>query len=91
MTTEVANKKIVACVKDHPAQMSPLLLEAVLCGRKPFGRLVEKGLDASPHFGVLSDLPPGAVAKLVGDAMFSGVFETQKTDYPGLVLKRSAQ
>ena len=47
-------RHVLLAIQTHPATMSPILLEYLLRGES-IGRMKEKGLDTSPHRGLLQD------------------------------------
>jgi hypothetical protein len=76
---------ILACAAAHPGLMSPLVLDHLLRG-KVFGRMEEKGLLNSPHFGRLKKAAPGAVSMIISEAMLNKMLVRVGGDYPGLAV-----
>jgi superfamily II DNA helicase RecQ len=86
MTTKHFQSRLVLQIlNDHPAAMSAVLLDHFLRG-EVLGRMAEKGLLDSPHFGALSTLPSIAVAALIEGCMEVGWLTRAEGFYPALSL-----
>jgi superfamily II DNA helicase RecQ len=85
MTTPFQSRLVLQVLRDHPAAMSPVLLDHFLRG-EVLGRMAEKGLLDSPHFGALSALPGFAVAALIDGCEQVGWLRRADGFYPGLSL-----
>jgi len=81
---------VLRAVQAHPSTMSPILLEYLLRG-ETIGRMEEKGLLESSHFGALRDLPPGAVASLIGEALLERYLLRSGGFYPALRLSTTGE
>lgn len=84
-TTHFQSRIVLQILNDHPAVMSAVLLDHFLRG-EVLGRMAEKGLLDSPHFGALSPLPTIAVAALIEGCMEVGWLKRAEGFYPALSL-----
>jgi superfamily II DNA helicase RecQ len=85
MTTHFQSRLVLQVLHDHPAAMSPVLLDHFLRG-EVLGRMAEKGLLDSPHFGALATLPGFAVAALIDGCEQLGWLQRAEGFYPALSL-----
>ena len=85
MTPQFQSRLVLQTLADHPAMMSPVLLDHFLRG-EVLGRMAEKGLLDSPHFGALSTLPSIAVAALIDGCTQVGWLKRAEGFYPALSL-----
>lgn len=85
MTKSFQSRLVLQVLHDHPAVMSPVLLDHFLRG-EVLGRMAEKGLLDSPHFGSLSTLPSMVVAALIDGCEQVGWIKRSDGFYPGLAL-----
>lgn len=85
MTTNFQSRLVLQILHDHPAAMSPVLLNHFLRG-VVLGRMAEKGLLDSPHFGALSTLPDFAITALVEGCEQLGWLQRAEGFYPALSL-----
>lgn len=90
MTITTETRVVLAAVRLHPKLMSPVLLDHLLRG-EPIGRMTEKGLLDSPHFGALRSLPLGAVYHLIEACLESGWLARGTGFYPALHLTHAGE
>lgn len=90
MTVSIQTKFVLQAVDQHPHCMSPVLLEHLLRG-EVIGRMAEKGLLDSPYMGLLTDLPPGAVAHLIEACLDAHWLSRSNGFYPALTLTLSGR
>lgn len=81
---------VLKSLYDHPDRMSPVLLEHLLRG-VALGRMAEKGLLGSAHFGALAHLPEGAVAAWIAEVLENGWALKARGYYPALRLSREGE
>lgn len=90
MHTTIQTRTVLAAVRMHPNLMSPVLLDHLLRG-EVIGRMAEKGLLDSPHFGELKALPTGAVYHLIEACLAAGWLSRGAGFYPALVLTHTGE
>lgn len=81
---------VLKAVQLHPNTMSPILLDHLLRG-ETIGRMAEKGLLDSPYFGMLADLPMGAVYHLIEACIETGWLSRGTGFYPALGLTHTGE
>ncbi|MFP5501804.1 MAG: HRDC domain-containing protein [Candidatus Sericytochromatia bacterium] len=90
MTMTTQTRTVLSAVRHHPKLMSPVLLDHLLRG-EVIGRMAEKGLLDSPHFGALKSLPVGAAYHLIEACMESGWLVRGTGFYPALQLTHTGE
>ena len=88
--TTFQSHTVLKAVQEHPACMSPVLLEHFLRG-EVLGRMAEKGLLDSPHFGAFSTLPAMVVAALIDGCVQVGWLKREEGFYPALSLTHKGE
>jgi superfamily II DNA helicase RecQ len=85
MTSHFQSRLVLQVLAEHPAIMSPVLFDHFLRGQV-LGRMAEKGLLESPHFGALSTMPSIVVAALIDGCEQVGWLQRADGFYPALSL-----
>jgi hypothetical protein len=76
---------ILAAVEAHPGCMSPIMLDHFLRGQV-FGRMADKGLLESPHFGALAGADSQQLTDAIFDLLREGAVSRADGFYPALSL-----
>lgn len=76
---------ILAAVDAHPGCMSPIMLDHFLRG-EAFGRMAEKGLLGSPHFGALKGAESHELTEAIFALVTEGALARARGFYPALSL-----
>lgn len=79
------SRTVLLAVQTHPLAMSPVLLAYMLRG-EVIGRMAEKGLANSPHFGVLAEASEEDVAAAIATCLDQRWLTRAAGFYPALRL-----
>lgn len=83
-------RAVLKALYTHPDRMSPVLFEHLLRGAT-IGRMAEKGLLGSPHFGVLAHLPEAEVSAWIQEVLANGWAQRARGFYPAMCITREGE